>query len=364
MESLSGYRDPLTGKGQDWVPNSSRYESGTRRGVGAAGPAGKGKVMALARIITRSHQYAQQLALDLLARGYAVEIVSPDATPSGPADLELRVVAGGAEAAGQVTEGREPDKKSRSIEYLQRLKPMMADLLRKWPTSEEKVSGKDAGFSFNAEQQETGDVELPSAADQPSAQHELSAQPTHIEEPVFADSARLISPPAPPKPASPSLSVFSITGEPIVWEESETERGNRSEVWFWRAAVGFASVALLILVLGMALRRSPATPAHTGSTAGTQTVAATAQPSPVKPTTPSPASLTPLPPKAAVIAATVPAGTNAPKAKASAVIRRTKSTQSEEPDTTVTYFNTKAAEPPKENTAKQVSGIKRYSDMN
>ena len=47
--------------------------------------------MALARIITRSHTCSRELALDLLARGYAVEIVSPDEIPENLADLELRV---------------------------------------------------------------------------------------------------------------------------------------------------------------------------------------------------------------------------------------------------------------------------------
>src|ERR1035441_5302962 len=50
--------------------------------------------MALARIITRSHAFSQELAFDLLARGYAVEIVSPDKRPDNMGDLELRVAAG------------------------------------------------------------------------------------------------------------------------------------------------------------------------------------------------------------------------------------------------------------------------------
>jgi hypothetical protein len=50
--------------------------------------------MALARIITRSHAYSRELTLDLLARGHAVEIVSPDKIPDNIADLEIRVDAG------------------------------------------------------------------------------------------------------------------------------------------------------------------------------------------------------------------------------------------------------------------------------
>ena len=49
--------------------------------------------MALARIITRSDNCSRELALSLLDRGYAVEIVTPDEVPGNFADLELRVEA-------------------------------------------------------------------------------------------------------------------------------------------------------------------------------------------------------------------------------------------------------------------------------
>jgi hypothetical protein len=49
--------------------------------------------MALARIITRSDICSRELALTLLDRGYAVEIVTPDDVPDNFADLELRVEA-------------------------------------------------------------------------------------------------------------------------------------------------------------------------------------------------------------------------------------------------------------------------------
>jgi hypothetical protein len=315
--------------------------------------------MALARIITRSHQYSQQLALDLLARGYAVEIVSPDATPSGPADLELRVEAGGTESSDQVTQIRGQDKIGKSIEYLQRLKPMMTDLLRKWPASDGDAPGISDGFNFNAEA-DTGDMELPSADRQPSA------KPTHLEEPVFTENAHLISPPRPQKSAPPSVSVFSITGEPMAWEESETGRGGRSEVWFWRAAVGFASMALLILVLGMALRRNPSPHSQASPALGPQAVAAKTQPAPAVNAPSATKNLAPVPAKAAVIPTAVPAATNAQKSKPSAVIRRAKVARSddvEDGDTTITYFKSKSAEPARESSAKQVSGIKRYSDL-
>ena len=315
--------------------------------------------MALARIITRSHQYAQQLALDLLARGYAVEIVSPEAIPANPADLELRVEAAGTELQGQVTDIREQGK-SRSIEYLQRLKPMMADLLRKWPANEAKQVGseKSAEFNLNAESQYSDDVELP--LNQNQRQSEPAQMPS--PKPEFAESARHISPPSSQKPSSVANSIFSITGEPISWDESEPERSGSSEVWFWRAAVGFACMALLILVLGMALRKNPSAPAQAAAPVATQTMAATTQMQAAP--KPSAASVEPLPVKAAVLPTVAPISMDA-KAKPPAALRRAKVGRNDDQvkgDTTVTYFNSKAAEPPKA-TTNQASGIKHYSDM-
>ena len=307
--------------------------------------------MAFARIITRSHQYAQQLALDLLARGYTVEIVSPDAIPNTPADLELRVEAAAPEAQGQISEIHE-GKQARSSEYLQKLKPMMADLLRKWPAGK-KSEGENDGdaFSFNAEPDGADEMELP------PVQLERRSEPA----PPEFESTALISPPA----AKKSESAFSLTGEPLMWSESETERGGRSEVWFWRAAVGFAGAALLILVLGIALRRSPAAPAQAVSTEPTQTSSAKAQPA-TETVLPPNASLATLSPRSAVIAPSARPTTALIKAKPSPAIRRIKIPQAEEVvdgDTTITYFNAKAAVPAKP-AAKQGAGIKHYSDLN
>lgn len=327
--------------------------------------------MALARIITRSHQYAQQLALDLLARGYQVEVVSPDAIPTGPADLELRVEAYGTEAHAQITEVREKGKPAKSFEYLQRLKPMMADLLRKWPANAAAKAGPEnrAELNFNAEAESSDDVELPSTQHPREPESTELASPAHMtsEEAEVTEAARLISPSTDGQQKRPDAapSIFSITGEPISWADSEPGRTGRSEVWFWRAAVGFACMALLILVLGMALRKSPPAPAQAAVPAGTQTVAATTQPAPATPSPrPSAARIAPLPTKAIVVPTADPVPTVA-KAKPSAIVRRTRTGQNNESvigDTTVTYFNTKASEQPK-STANQASGIKHYSDM-
>ena len=88
--------------------------------------------MALARIITRSHACSQQLALDLLARGYAVEIVSPDAIPDDLADLELRVEEGPGDHLMANVTAREGER-STSFDFTHHLKSPMADFVRRSP---------------------------------------------------------------------------------------------------------------------------------------------------------------------------------------------------------------------------------------
>jgi hypothetical protein len=92
--------------------------------------------MALARIITRSHACSRQLAIDLLSRGYAVEIVSPDAVPDNLADLELRVEEdpGNQLVASVETHNGE---RSASLEFLHYLKAPMPDFMRRPPELQE-----------------------------------------------------------------------------------------------------------------------------------------------------------------------------------------------------------------------------------
>lgn len=88
--------------------------------------------MALARIITRSQACSRELALDLLARGYAVEIVSPDRIPDNLADLELRVDAGPGDqliANVKTNDG----ERSASLDFVHHLKAPMGDFIRKPP---------------------------------------------------------------------------------------------------------------------------------------------------------------------------------------------------------------------------------------
>lgn len=86
--------------------------------------------MALARIITRSHACSRELALDLLSRGYTVEIVSPDAIPDDFADLELRVEEDPGNQLVATVEAHN-DGRTSSLEFLHYLKAPMPDFVRR-----------------------------------------------------------------------------------------------------------------------------------------------------------------------------------------------------------------------------------------
>jgi hypothetical protein len=77
--------------------------------------------MALARIITRSDTCSRELAFDLLGRGYAVEVVTPDSIPSHRADLELRVETGTGDRLTASVIARDGER-SASLEFVRELK--------------------------------------------------------------------------------------------------------------------------------------------------------------------------------------------------------------------------------------------------
>jgi hypothetical protein len=118
--------------------------------------------MALARIITRSQTCSRQLAIDLLARGYAVEIVSPDKIPDTLADLELRVDAGPDDKLVASVEAHNGDRTA-SLDFVHHLKSPMGDFIRRKPEPLEDVRFAGQPVDFNAE---AGfeDADLPSEA--------------------------------------------------------------------------------------------------------------------------------------------------------------------------------------------------------
>jgi hypothetical protein len=284
--------------------------------------------MALARIITRSQACSRELALDLLARGYAVEIVSPDKIPDNIADLELRVDAGPGDQLIATVQAHDGDR-SASLDFVHHLKAPMVDFMRRTPEPREAVYFPEEPVSFDGEPSiEIEDVELPSPlpqlafetvslATEASPDPELDAKAgTHIISPLntfpslemesqtrvaeeyLAEDSTVESPlmrPAivPPIGAQPMdippidgqpinvqpINIQSIDSQPTTAWPTRRPQPNRSARSFRRDALIFAGVMLMALILGYGIRRSDANKASAQNsralTGGkTQTVAA------------------------------------------------------------------------------------------
>ncbi|HKB97372.1 MAG TPA: hypothetical protein VKD23_01165 [Terriglobales bacterium] len=222
--------------------------------------------MALARIITRSNPCSRQLALDLLGRGYAVEIVSPDSIPDNLADLELRVEE---DPGNQLVASVEAHNggRSASLEFMHRLKAPMADFIRRPPGSGEAVRLPKQSVSINVEQS-VGELELPAVALQ--ATPETVSPATKILhdpklDPDPEEGALLILPPDP----SPSLPVepprhvaagSSTLARPTALPTTArprcaSPRHDRAG-WSWRVSLALASVVLMAMVLAFGMRQT------------------------------------------------------------------------------------------------------------
>src|ERR1700757_2865706 len=106
--------------------------------------------MALARIITRSNACSRELALDLLGRGYAVEIVSPDSVPDDLADLELRVEEDPGNHLVASVEAHNGEHTA-ALEFLHYLKAPMPDFVRRPPELHEAAPSSEKPVSFHVE---------------------------------------------------------------------------------------------------------------------------------------------------------------------------------------------------------------------
>jgi hypothetical protein len=244
--------------------------------------------MALARIITRSQSCSRELALDLLARGYAVEIVSPDKIPDNIADLELRVDAGPGDQLIATVETHDGER-SASLDFVHHLKAPMVDFMRRSPELREAVYFPEEPVSFDAEPEiEIEDVEPPVASlELASETVSVTAEPQPELDPELdlEDAAHLVSPPDvfPSLEMEPPIQIAeeystedSTTEQPAVqptiagptivpptgnqpstvWPTRESKLFNRSARSFRRDLLIFASVMLLALVLGYGIRRS------------------------------------------------------------------------------------------------------------
>ncbi len=253
--------------------------------------------MALARIITRSQACSRELALDLLSRGYAVEIVSPDSVPDNIADLELRVEE---DPGNQLVASVEAHNgaRSASLDFVHHLKVPMADFVRRPPDSVATESGKpETGARETVETvcvpeirlvEEPGifserslenheviagvsqsDVESVSAATPvllESHPAEASRPKFPEEETVFSFSLPDVAQSQPAEKTTTECSSFveeasagdsSETGEPVLAPTVDgqgtagpAEYSHRLVAsWRWRAALTFASMVLLAVLV-------------------------------------------------------------------------------------------------------------------
>src|ERR1019366_5118409 len=254
--------------------------------------------MALARIITHSQACSRELALDLLARGYAVEIVSPDSIPDNIADLELRVdtVLGNKLVASVEAHNGE---RSASLEFVHHLKAPMVDFIRRPPEPSESAHSPKEPVSVHAVPNLEA-AELPAEAPQPAPQA-VSPAADVLPAPELdrEEGARLISPPEPlpsvpveppsacaveattiarPTPVEP-MPVEPTPLEPTTVETTPVEPREKPQPpdrpagWFWRAALIFGSVVLLALVLGLGMRRTGKASAQGSAAAPTENIA-------------------------------------------------------------------------------------------
>lgn len=216
--------------------------------------------MALARIISRSPQCSRELALDLLARGYAVEIVSPDAIPDNFADLELRVEADPSNdltANVAVHDGGH----STSLDFVHHLRAPMVDFVRRPQETGQAAYFPDSPVNFNAEPGLFDEIQLPPKVS------ERTLAPVNQALKLLPDpeeGTRLIIPPEQVLPPAKECEEEEVrTGITIIIHRSRSKPrpklkpkpANASGGWFLRTAVGFAAVVVLAVVLGRGLHR-------------------------------------------------------------------------------------------------------------
>ncbi len=270
--------------------------------------------MALARIITRSQVCARQLASDLLARGYAVEVVTPDSIPGNRADLELRVEENAGNqllASVQAHDGR----RSASFEFRHHLRAPIADFLRKTQETTEVIYLSGEPGSFVAEPKPER-VELPvspqlepkivsapapvlydsrsdSGPDSGSAVSRSTASPSTDSistESSWQKTVPILPPPQPQPPLSVKPVAAAEAPSPIAvplapprlapvrvpsatdQTRSKPNPRKRPPRWGWRAALAFTGMVSLALVVGLGARRPKKTYAPISEALSTQKI--------------------------------------------------------------------------------------------
>jgi hypothetical protein len=216
--------------------------------------------MALARIISRSHTRSRELAFDLLARGYAVEIVSPEAVPDNLADLELRVDTDPGDQAMASPEAHNDDgAHSVSLDFLEHLKAPMGDFVRRPP---ETVISVGTGVSPVQGESKTRQqpVASPMTPMQPAPPSQLKLLPSPEPPKYFP-----VEQPTIPRPVEQAATML-LPRRPM--------RRDPAARWRWWTALVFASMAMLALGFGFGLRRTENTSAQVAAASPAETVAA------------------------------------------------------------------------------------------
>jgi hypothetical protein len=228
--------------------------------------------MALARIITLSQKCSRDLALDLLARGYTVEIVSPDKVPDNLADLELRIES---DPENQLVANVEAHNGGRtvSLEFVHHLKSPMGDFVRRPPKLGEAARVSRESGSFNSTSGFKG-MELPgespqltprviSAATETPLRRELDDRIVPAEGTSVTASKVVSLPQVEPAAFAVEDAVQDaevprshITQPTLVAPAQAPPRSDPSAGWSWRVALTFAGVVLLAVVLAFSVRRT------------------------------------------------------------------------------------------------------------
>jgi hypothetical protein len=230
--------------------------------------------MALARIISHSVECSQELAASLEERGYAIEIVSPDAIPDHPADLELRVETSPDNVlTARVQTHNGP--RSASLDFVHYLNPPMPDFRRKLPEALDPPPVRPPFIASNSRPAAvaTAQAARPEQAPEPACRapeaavvlaEAIPAISTPFVDfsltPVAVESAQAIPPEQAPEPARrfwPEVKVIVSRFNPKPATTWKLKRIHRPAGWFWRVAVTAAAAALMLTasLLGFGTRR-------------------------------------------------------------------------------------------------------------
>jgi hypothetical protein len=191
--------------------------------------------MALARIISNSDLCSRELAINLLERGYAVEIVSPDAIPDNLADLEVRVETGPADLLSASVEVRGGSHSS-TLQFIHQLKTPSLDMKRPAPVVEGAildVSIPALAISANPlaavdQFEPTPDVRIPATAipANPLPAVELFEPTSEVTAPALAIAANPLTTVAAHGAIPVSTSALAHVMAPVVVDEPEDVVGS------------------------------------------------------------------------------------------------------------------------------------------